>query len=96
LFFIAAGILVISGVRTDAVNGVTISDSVLKTIFGLILGLIGLAAYFIPSIIASSRRHKERWPIFLVNLLLGCSVIGWIVALIWSCSSQVEDSKSQA
>ena len=45
---------------------------------------LGLAAYFVPSIVAGLRHHRERTGIFLVNLLLGWTVVFWIVALVWS------------
>ncbi|PBJ97556.1 hypothetical protein CMV24_02225 [Pseudomonas plecoglossicida] len=43
--------------------------------------------YLPPSIIAWLRRHPNRVSILFLNLLLGWTVIGWIVALIWSVSS---------
>jgi hypothetical protein len=45
---------------------------------------LGLAAYFIPTIIAGIRQHPSRRGIFLLNLLLGWTGIFWIVALIQS------------
>jgi hypothetical protein len=50
------------------------------------LGFLFLAAlYFLPSIIG---RDKHAFTgIFLVNLLLGWTLIGWVVAFIWACAS---------
>jgi len=45
----------------------------------------GLLLYFLPAIIARNKRDASG--IFLVNLLFGWTGIGWIVALIWACSS---------
>jgi hypothetical protein len=42
--------------------------------------------YFVPTIIA--RNKVDFMGIFLVNLLLGWTGIGWIVALIWACASE--------
>ena len=42
------------------------------------------AVYFLPSIIAGAREHKNKFAIFLLNLLLGWTVIGWVGALVWS------------
>lgn len=50
----------------------------------LILLLVG---HFLPSIIALARGHHNGFAIFLTNLLLGWTVIGWVVALIWSTTS---------
>jgi len=43
-----------------------------------------LALYFLPSLIAGHRHLHERVPITLLNLFLGWTFIGWIVALIWA------------
>ena len=42
------------------------------------------AVYFLPSFIAFLRAHKNRFAIFLINLLLGWTVLGWVWALVWS------------
>ena len=60
-----------------------------------ILILVALAValfllFFVPTIIAFRRHHRERVPILLVNLLLGWSFVGWVVALVWSLTSHVE------
>jgi hypothetical protein len=48
----------------------------------LIFGFIG--TYLAPTAIAAYRDHIDKNAIFLVNLLLGWTVIGWVVALVWS------------
>ncbi|MBI3441218.1 MAG: superinfection immunity protein [Proteobacteria bacterium] len=40
--------------------------------------------YFLPSMLCIYRRHLNATAIFLTNLLLGWTIIGWIVALIWA------------
>ena len=42
--------------------------------------------YFLPSIIALARNKRDTLAIFLLNLFLGWSVIGWIVALVWAAT----------
>ena len=42
------------------------------------------AVYFLPSFIAFSRDHKNKIAIFLLNLLLGWTVLGWVGSLVWS------------
>ncbi len=49
---------------------------------------VGLAVYFIPTIIAIARHKRSALGIFLVNLLLGWSFIGWVAALVWSLMSE--------
>ena len=46
--------------------------------------LIGIVIYFLPTIIAAVRRHPNVLLIFLVNLLLGWTVIGWAGTLVWA------------
>jgi hypothetical protein len=48
----------------------------------------GVFVYFIPSVIASERCHKNFTPILLLNIFLGFSLIGWVIALVWSTSAQ--------
>jgi hypothetical protein len=40
--------------------------------------------YFLPSIIALARSKRDIASILLLNILLGWTVIGWIVALVWA------------
>lgn len=47
-----------------------------------------IAAYWTPTLIARFRSHRQVGPIFVVNLLLGWTAIGWIVALAMSVSGQ--------
>ena len=51
----------------------------------LILALaVSLFISFLPFIVALLRKHPQKVPIFLLNLLLGWTGIGWVVALIWA------------
>jgi hypothetical protein len=49
----------------------------------------GFVMYFLPTIIAAIRSKRDTLAIFLLNLFLGWSVIGWIVALIWAAKNDV-------
>ena len=48
---------------------------------------LGTVMYFLPSIVALARSKRDLLAIFLLNLFLGWSVIGWIVALVWAAKS---------
>jgi hypothetical protein len=50
----------------------------------LVILAIGLAVYFVPTIIAFARNHKNKAGIFLVNLLTGWTFFGWVGSLVWS------------
>jgi T4 superinfection immunity protein len=49
----------------------------------LILAL-AVVVYFLPSMIATHRTHPHRVGIFLLDLLMGWTVIGWVAALVWA------------
>lgn len=50
----------------------------------LVFGFLFL--YFLPTLIACLRWHNIVG-VFLINLLLGWSVVGWIIALVMACTS---------
>ena len=52
---------------------------VLMAILGLIL--------FLPTVIANVRHHHNSAAIFLVNLFFGWTVVGWLIAFIWACTT---------
>ena len=60
---------------------------------GLFITVIGIL-YFIPVIVSVKRNHHNMLSIFVLNLLLGWTVIGYIIALIWSCSATSKLSTS--
>jgi hypothetical protein len=49
----------------------------------------GFLMYFMPAIIALARNKRDTLSIFLLNLFLGWSVIGWIIALAWALKADV-------
>ena len=42
------------------------------------------AFYFLPTLVSFLRQRKNRLAIFLLNLLLGWTILGWVVSLVWS------------
>ena len=42
------------------------------------------AGYMLPWAIAAVRGNRNSWTVFWVNLLLGWTVVGWVVALVMS------------
>jgi hypothetical protein len=49
--------------------------------------LFATLMYFLPSIIA--HRKRDFAGIFMVNLLFGWTVVGWVIALVWACVADV-------
>ena len=53
-------------------------------IFAILCLYILLHVYFLPSLIADGKRTQYTPAIFAINLLLGLTLIGWIVSLVWA------------
>ena len=51
---------------------------------GILILVLALFLYFLPTAIAQSRDHQSMFSIFALNLVLGWTVLGWFIALIWS------------
>ena len=60
----------------------------LGQLFGSLLGTLGvcvlLGLYCLPGLIAYRRRHPNLGGIVALNLLLGWTFLGWVVALVWA------------
>jgi len=54
-----------------------------QIIFLLFLAFL-LLIYIVPTIVAFKRDKRNRIAIFVLNILLGWTLIGWVVALVWS------------
>jgi len=53
-------------------------------------GFIGfLILYFLPIVVAGIRGHKSYGSVVVVNIFLGWTVIGWVVALAMAFSGNV-------
>jgi hypothetical protein len=52
--------------------------------------IVAPVIYFVPAIVAIYRHHRNRVAIRVTNLLLGWTLIGWVVAFIWACTANVE------
>ena len=50
----------------------------------LIVVVLSVLLYILPAIIAVKRDHRSKGGIIALNILLGWSVLAWIIALIWS------------
>ena len=49
----------------------------------------GFVLYFLPSIIAIARSKRDTTSIVLLNLLLGWTAIGWVIALVWAAKQDI-------
>lgn len=51
---------------------------------GMLILLVIVCLYFLPTIIAMGRGHRNALAIVLLNVLGGWTGLGWLGALIWS------------
>lgn len=56
----------------------------------VLLILVAGLLYFMPTFVATYRSHRNMAPIFMTNLLLGWSGLGWIAALVWSLTDNTD------
>ena len=50
----------------------------------IIATMIISVVYYVPSYVAYARAHKNAPAILTLNVLLGWTFIGWVIALVWS------------
>ncbi|MEN9846409.1 MAG: hypothetical protein RIS36_1556 [Pseudomonadota bacterium] len=55
--------------------------------------LSAFVAYILPSVIARLRNHKNTNSLFIINLFFGWTILGWVICLAWSFSSNVAEKK---
>ena len=55
--------------------------------FAILISILSLF-YFLPFAIAFNRKRANTGAIFALNLFLGWSLIGWVVALVWAIKEE--------
>jgi predicted RNA-binding Zn-ribbon protein involved in translation (DUF1610 family) len=60
----------------------------------IVVLIIGLLVYFIPSFVATNRGTKNKTGIILLNVFLGWTGLGWLGSLIWACCDPLENKKT--
>jgi hypothetical protein len=49
--------------------------------------IVGIGLYLLPALIAAARdKTHGAAGVFLLNIFLGWTLIGWLVAFMWACS----------
>ena len=56
----------------------------------VLLFVVVACAYFTPCIVAAARHKANIGGVVVVNVLLGWTVLGWVVALVMACSGLTE------
>jgi hypothetical protein len=73
------GVLVVAGlgIFIAAINGL----DAFKVLGGVLAALLFVAIYFVPTIIAALGKHPLVAPVLVLNVFLGWTFVGWVVAL---------------
>lgn len=85
---IPALILLATGVAISGAFAVVTGKLDAIFIGGLLM--IGAVIYFIPSMVAALRQHRNKSGIILLNIFLGWTLLGWVGALIWAMYEEKE------
>ena len=62
---------------------------------GLGVILLGATVYFIPSIVARSKKHKNFSALLVLNIFLGVTYVGWVIALVWALIKEQHKNHSE-
>jgi len=54
---------------------------------GIVVLFIAALLYLLPTLFAAARGNSNTLAIFALNLLLGWTVLGWVLALVWSLTA---------
>ncbi|MDZ4687625.1 MAG: superinfection immunity protein [Planctomycetaceae bacterium] len=60
------------------------AGAIVIVILMVLASACGLLLYLLPAIVAGARGHQDALAITALTILLGWSLIGWAVALVWS------------
>jgi FtsH-binding integral membrane protein len=68
--------------------------------YDLLLGLLAaflaftvfICLYLLPTFIAYRKDKKDKLAILLINIFLGSTLVGWVIALVWALT---EDKQSK-
>jgi hypothetical protein len=61
---------------------------------GVVILIVSIVLYILPTIIASRRKKRNTGAIFVLNLFLGWTLIGWVVSLSWACTYEAVMQRS--
>ncbi len=60
----------------------------------IIIIAICFSIYMLPTIVAYSRKTKNKIPVLIINFFLGFSLVGWVIALAMAYSNDLETRKN--
>lgn len=51
------------------------------------VAIVIVALYLLPTVVAFQRQTPNRVAVLALNILLGWTLLGWVVAFVWSCTN---------
>lgn len=60
----------------------------------VIVVVLAFGIYFLPTCIAGFRNHHQQYAILALNLFLGWTFVGWVIALAWALTAKQPGSNS--
>jgi hypothetical protein len=88
-------IAVAAFVAVDALAIITGHGNLMGPVIAVTIGLALIAAYFFPTIIAAQSGSRNAASVAIVNLFLGWTFIGWVVALAMAVGGQRPSAQHQ-
>jgi len=61
-----------------------------------LIPLTFIVLYILPFCVAAARAHDSAVPIFVVNILFGWTIIGWLAAFAWAAMGPSQTPQSRA
>lgn len=86
IFFMPVFIILVSG-SNQQVFGSN------QTVLWLFMLFVAIIVYFLPTIMANSRSHNNNKAICILNLFLGWTFLGWVIALVWAFTDNVKETE---
>jgi hypothetical protein len=59
----------------------------------LLLVVVGIGLYFLPTVVAVTRKVTNQGSVLVVNFFLGWTFLGWVVALAMACRTSDVSSR---
>ena len=74
---------------------IIIGNTIMTAIIFVWIWLVSMFLYMIPTFIGCYRKHHNTLAIGMLNLLLGWTMLGWIISLIWACTNNIDNEKKK-
>src|ERR1022692_2699505 len=72
----------------DTTNGLPDPSSPAAMLLAIVIiipiSIVSLVVYFLPTIVAARRAHPQLPAICVLDVFLGWTVVGWVIALVWA------------